>query len=111
MLDELLIIVNEGQIEELNQIPNLQEVNVEVMGLNRNNTEGPDGMTVDFFPDAWDIIGNYVHQMVVDFFYGYKLQKFITHTNFVLLPKKLVVNTFSDMRSISLSNLLNNIFS
>lgn len=35
----------------------------------------------------------------------------MTHTNLVLLPKKLVINTFSDMSSISLSNFLNKIFS
>lgn len=68
-------------------------------------------MTGVFFQDAWEIIGQDIHKMVTAFFCGYELPKFVTHTNLVLIPKKLVVNTFSDMRPISLSNFLNKIFS
>lgn len=42
---------------------------------------------------------------------GQKSLKFVTHTNLVLLPKKNEVNTFSDMRPISLNNFINKIFS
>lgn len=49
--------------------------------------------------------------MVVAFFYRFELPRFITHTNLVLLPKKLVVNNFSNMWPISLSNFINKIFS
>ncbi|KAF3646704.1 hypothetical protein FXO38_19027 [Capsicum annuum] len=43
--------------------------------------------------------------------FRYELPKFVTYTNLVLLPKKLVVNTFSDLRPISLSNFVSKIFS
>lgn len=49
--------------------------------------------------------------MVVAFFCGHNLPRFITHTNLVLLPKKLVVNSFSDLSPISLSNFVNKILS
>lgn len=49
--------------------------------------------------------------MVIAFFFGGKLPRFITHTNLVLLPKKLVVNNFSDLRLILLSNFITKIFS
>lgn len=39
------------------------------------------------------------------------LPKSITHTNLVLIPKKEAVQTFSDMRPISLSNFLNKVIS
>ncbi|XP_070049029.1 uncharacterized protein [Nicotiana tomentosiformis] len=49
--------------------------------------------------------------MVKAFFCSADLPKFITHTNLVLLPKKKIVSTFSDMRPISLSNFSNKIIS
>lgn len=49
--------------------------------------------------------------MVNAFFIGKELPRYITHTNSVLLPKRLVVNRFSDLRPISLSNFVNKSFS
>ncbi|XP_019257820.1 PREDICTED: uncharacterized protein LOC109236045 [Nicotiana attenuata] len=49
--------------------------------------------------------------MVKAFFCGHELPKFVTHTNLVLLPKKKVLHTFSDLRPISLSNFTNKIIS
>ncbi|XP_019240204.1 PREDICTED: uncharacterized protein LOC109220195 [Nicotiana attenuata] len=49
--------------------------------------------------------------MVLAFFNGQQLPKCVTHTNPILLPKKKEVNTFSDLRPISLSNFINKIFS
>lgn len=49
--------------------------------------------------------------MVQKFFGGKSLPKSINHTNLILLPKKDHVNTFADLRLISLSNFINrNIF-
>lgn len=48
--------------------------------------------------------------MVLICFYGYELPRFIIYTNLVMLPKKLLVNTFSD-RPISPSNFVNKNFS
>ncbi|XP_060190458.1 uncharacterized protein LOC132619630 [Lycium barbarum] len=58
-----------------------------------------------------EIIGEDVTNMIKDFFCGAELPKFFTYTNLVLLPKKEMVNTFYDMRPISLSNFVNKIFS
>lgn len=49
--------------------------------------------------------------MVKAFFNGHDLPKCVTHTNLVLLPKKKEVNTFSDLRPISLSKFINKMFS
>uniref|UniRef100_A0A0V0IRF8 Putative ovule protein n=1 Tax=Solanum chacoense TaxID=4108 RepID=A0A0V0IRF8_SOLCH len=45
------------------------------------------------------------------FFAGNSLSKSITRTNLVLIPKKSNVQSFSDMRPISLSSFVNKIFS
>lgn len=52
-----------------------------------------------------------IFKMIGAFFCGAKLPKFITHTNLILLTKKLVVNIFSDVILISQSNFVNKIFS
>lgn len=49
--------------------------------------------------------------MVKAFFNVKELPKFVTHTNLDLLPKKKEVNTFLDMRPISLSNFINKVIS
>lgn len=48
--------------------------------------------------------------MVKAFINGQELPRFVTHTNLLLLPKKKVVTTFSDMMPISLSNFINKVF-
>lgn len=68
-------------------------------------------MTGVFYKESWDSITEDVYQIVVAFFCGFNLPRFITHTNLKMQPKKLIVNTFSDMRSISLSNFVNKNFS
>jgi len=81
------------------------------MGLNRDSAGGPDGMTGAFYQHTWEIIGKDIYNMVRAFMGGAELPRYITHTNLVLLPKKVHVNTFSDLRPISLSNFVNKIFS
>ncbi|KAF3656557.1 hypothetical protein FXO37_15408 [Capsicum annuum] len=111
ILEKLLTILSDNQKEDLHKVPELQEVQEAILGLNNNSTAGPDGLTGAFFQDAWDIIKEDIYKMVVSFFYGYELPKFVAHTNLVLLPKKLVINNFSDMRPISLSNFVKKTFS
>lgn len=52
-----------------------------------------------------------MHNMAKTFFVGEELPKLITHTNLVLLPKKLVVQTFLHLRPIFLRNFMNKVFS
>lgn len=65
------------------------------MGLNRNSTGGPDGMTTGtFFQEEWDIVGDVFYRMVKTFHYGVELPRFITYANMILLPKKANINIF-----------------
>jgi len=111
MLIELPIVINDDKNEELQRLPSIEEVRSAVMGLNKNSAGGPDGMTGAFFQQTWEIVGNDIHNMVKAFFCGAELPRYITHTNLVLLPKKSVINIFSDLRPISLSNFMNKVFS
>ncbi|XP_059284936.1 uncharacterized protein LOC132038264 [Lycium ferocissimum] len=91
--------------------PTKEEVKAVVFQLNGESAGGSDGFTSVFYQACWEIIGEDVTNMIKAFFCGAELPKFVTHTNLVLLPKKELVNTFSDMRPISLSNFVNKIFS
>ncbi|XP_059295549.1 uncharacterized protein LOC132048883 [Lycium ferocissimum] len=82
-----------------------------VFGLSGDSASGPDGFTGLFYQHCWEIIGNDVHQVILSFFDGNELPKAITHTNLVLIPKKHHVQSFSDLRPISLSNFINKIIS
>ncbi|WMV33589.1 hypothetical protein MTR67_026974 [Solanum verrucosum] len=71
----------------------------------------PDGFTEVFYQSCWDIIKGDVIAVVQHFFRGETLPRFVTQKNLELLSKKDQVNTFSDVRPISLSNFINKVFS
>ncbi|XP_075099299.1 uncharacterized protein LOC142176126 [Nicotiana tabacum] len=75
--------------EELIKQPTIEEVKKVVFGLNRESAGGPDSFNGCFFHACWDTIWEDVFDMVRAFF-----NKFMTHTNLVLLPKKKKVTTF-----------------
>lgn len=87
MIDELPTVLTEKQNKKILRIPTGDKIRGVIMGLNRNSTGGPDGMTSAFYQDAWEIIQKDIQNMVKAFFYRYQLPRFITHTNLVLLPK------------------------
>ncbi|XP_060177788.1 uncharacterized protein LOC132607726 [Lycium barbarum] len=60
---------------------------------------------------CWNIVGVDVYNVINSFYEGQTLPKAVTHTNLVLLPKKEIIKTFSDLRLISLSNFINKVFS
>lgn len=82
-----------------------------VMGLNKDSAGEPYCMTGDFYQNTWEIIGEDIYNMVRSFIERTDLPSFITHTNLVLLPMKIFVNTFSDLRPITLTHFVNKIFS
>ncbi|XP_070008384.1 uncharacterized protein [Nicotiana sylvestris] len=103
-------IKNSSQMKnlELSMLPTVEEVRtVLVFELSGESASGPDGFTSLFYQTCWDVIGADIHNMVLHFYGGAALPKSITHTNLVLLPKKPRVETFSDLRPISLNNFIN----
>lgn len=60
------------------------------------------------YQKCWEIIKHDVKAVVI-FFGGQILPKFVTHTNLILLSKKDQPNIFTNVRPISLSNLINKV--
>ncbi|XP_059284862.1 uncharacterized protein LOC132038160 [Lycium ferocissimum] len=100
-------LINHEQNMQLCSYPTKEEVKEAVFALSGDSASGPDGFTGVSYQQCWDIVGNDVHAVVLSFFYGAELPKSITHTNLVLIPKRHLIQTFSDMRPISLSNFIN----
>ena len=111
ILQHVPSMITSGQNEELVASPTKEEVKLAVFGLSSTSAGGPDGFTGLFFQTCWNIVGDDLFNMVWDFLRGVDLPRYITHTHLVLLPKKKEVQTFSDMRPISLSNFVNKVIS
>lgn len=111
ILDHIPTLLDEGHNQELIKQPSKEEVRQAVFGLNGESAGGPDGFNVCFFQTCWEIIEDDIYDIVRAFFNGHQLPRFITHANIVLFPKNKEVNTFGDMKPISLSNFIYKVFS
>lgn len=104
-------LINEEDNASLCQLPTMEEVKNIVFSLNGDSASGPDGLTGRCYQSCWEVVGNDVVKMVKEFFRGNTLPKSITHTNLFLLPKKEHIQSFTNLRPISLSNFINKIIS
>ncbi|XP_075101861.1 uncharacterized protein LOC142177287 [Nicotiana tabacum] len=111
LLNNIPSMVTMEQNLELSRLPTIKEVRAIVFELSGESASGLDGFTGLFYQTCWDVIGADIHNMVLHFYGGAALPKSITHTNLVLLPKKPRVETFSNLRPISLSNFINKVLS
>ncbi|XP_060190578.1 uncharacterized protein LOC132619809 [Lycium barbarum] len=111
LLKHIPTLVTEDQNHTMEMLPNEEEVKEAVFALNGESACGPDGFTGLFFQSCWEIVKLDVVDMVKAFFVGKELPRFITHTNLILIPKKEQVQSFSDLRPISLCNFTNKIIS
>ncbi|XP_060187662.1 uncharacterized protein LOC132616912 [Lycium barbarum] len=62
-------------------------------------------MEIDTYQSTWNIIGEDVSNVIKSFFNGAPVPKFFTHTCLIMLPKVDSLQSFADMRSISLCNV------
>ncbi|XP_060195031.1 uncharacterized protein LOC132624242 [Lycium barbarum] len=111
ILNHILELIREEDNLLLAEQPTMGEVQKAVFELNGDSTCGPDGFSGICYQKCWEVIKADVFSVVKTFFDGQTLPKSITHTNLVLLPKKNVVESFSYMRPISLSNFVNKVIS
>ncbi|XP_059292598.1 uncharacterized protein LOC132046072 [Lycium ferocissimum] len=111
-LDNEEEMANEAESNEmLCKVPSNEEVKAAVFNLSGSSASGPDGFSGLFYQVCWSIVEADVIRMVLAFFQGATLPKSITHTNVVLIPKKEMVQSYSDLRPISLSNFINKVLS
>ncbi|GKB82721.1 methylenetetrahydrofolate reductase 1, partial [Tanacetum coccineum] len=67
---------------------------------------GPDGFTVAFFKESWDIVADDLVAAVCEFFTNGKILKELNHTIIALIPKVNSPNRVTDYRPISCCNVI-----
>ncbi|GKA24834.1 putative reverse transcriptase domain, reverse transcriptase zinc-binding domain protein, partial [Tanacetum coccineum] len=77
-----------------------------MFSMGDDKSPGPDGYTVAFFKEAWEIIATDVTDAVREFFTNGKLLKELNHTIIALIPKIQSPLRVNDYRPISCCNVL-----
>ncbi|XP_060170379.1 uncharacterized protein LOC132601294 [Lycium barbarum] len=111
MLKHIPRLVSDECNGQLWGLPTFEEVKRAVFELKGDSACGPDRLSGTFYHACWDVVGMDVFRLVKAFYEGHTLPKSITHTNLVLFPKKPLVQSFADLRPISLSNFINKVIS
>lgn len=81
--------------------PDASEILSVIKGLNPDSAPGPDEFTGHFFLSCWDIIHADLVEMIRGFFLGDQLDKKITATSLVLIPKIKNTKGLSDFRPLA----------
>ncbi|KAL8099906.1 hypothetical protein AgCh_032240 [Apium graveolens] len=74
--------------------------------MNPDKAPGPDGMTIGFYQQYWQIVGKDVVNLVHNFFYTGILMEELYATNIVFISKKKCPVVVMNLRPISLGNIL-----
>lgn len=90
---------------ELCRFPTIEEVKKAIFALSGDNASSPNGFTDIFYQEYSDIIGEDILNMLLVFYGSASPPKSIKYINLVLLPKKPMLQTFLDLRPISLKKL------
>ena len=83
-----------------------EEIRVAVFHMHPSKSPGPDGMTPLFYQRFWHVVGSDVVEAVRSFLQSGYLDKEICFTHVVLVPKVNEPQDMSQLRSISLCNVL-----
>uniref|UniRef100_A0A803Q9L8 Reverse transcriptase domain-containing protein n=1 Tax=Cannabis sativa TaxID=3483 RepID=A0A803Q9L8_CANSA len=88
-----------------------EEIKHALFQMHPDKSPGPDGMSPAFYQKFWHIIGNDVIKTVQNFFTTGCLPVNLNDTNVVLIPKKKKPELITEMRPISLCNVLYKVIS
>lgn len=108
--------------EEVNQVTDIQneallseitlaEVKEAVFSMHPDKSPGPDGLNPSFFQSFWSIIGMDVFKFCQDFMNTGELPREVNQTTVCLIPKVKQPQSMTELRPISLCNVLVRILS
>lgn len=83
-----------------------EEVKIAIFSVANGKAPGPDGYSADFFKNNWEIVGEHVIYVVMEFFVNGKMPKAWNSTVLTLIPKIPIPNTMKDLRPIACCNVL-----
>lgn len=73
--------------------------------MHPDKSPGPDGMSPGFYQKYWKVVGADLVDLVTKFFTNGRFEQSIPDAIIVLIPKKQVPVSMSDLRLISLCNV------
>ncbi|XP_075083444.1 uncharacterized protein LOC142167183 [Nicotiana tabacum] len=111
LLSYIPTMISSEDNTNLTRDPTMQELNKVVFSMSPNSSTGPDGMNGKFFQSCWDIISRDLLNIVLAFFGGSTMPRYITNACLILLPKVEFPNSLTEFRPISLINFINKIIS
>nr|XP_009800650.1 PREDICTED: uncharacterized protein LOC104246536 [Nicotiana sylvestris] len=79
--------------------------------MNPTSATGLDGMNGKIYQACWEVIKEDLFNVVLAFFRGCPMPRFMTSACLVLFPKVEFPNSIREFRPISLSNFINKIIS
>ncbi|XP_019235632.1 PREDICTED: uncharacterized protein LOC109215963 [Nicotiana attenuata] len=82
-----------------------------LFSMNPTSAAGPDGMNGKFYQACWEVIKEDLLKVVLAFFRGSPMPRYMTNACLVLLPKVEFPNSLTEFRPISLRNFINKIIS
>ncbi|GJR25721.1 hypothetical protein Tco_1101953 [Tanacetum coccineum] len=83
-----------------------QEVKSALFSMGNDKAPGPDGYTVAFFKESWDIVADDFVDAVCEFFTNGKLLRELNHTIIAFIPKVSNPTRVTDYRPISCCNVM-----
>nr|GEX16298.1 hypothetical protein [Tanacetum cinerariifolium] len=83
-----------------------QEVKSALFSMGNDKSPGPDGFTVAFFKESWDIVSNDCVAVVGEFFTNGNIIKELNHSVIALIPKVKSPTRVNDYRPISCCNVM-----
>ena len=88
-----------------------KEVKAALFNMHPDKSPGPDGMSPGFYQKCWNIVKKDVVSIVQCFFQTGKIDEQLKGTNIALIPKKPHLTLMTDLRPISLCNVVYKIIS
>uniref|UniRef100_A0A803PUD0 Reverse transcriptase domain-containing protein n=1 Tax=Cannabis sativa TaxID=3483 RepID=A0A803PUD0_CANSA len=104
-------VVSQAQNTMLLEPISDEEIRRALFQMHPDKSPGPDGMTPGFFQKLWPVVGNDVRLLVRSFFDSGYFPPSLNETNIVLIPKKKNAEFMTDLRPISLCNVLYKVIS
>lgn len=91
---------------QLLAIPSHLEIQETLRSMPKNKAPGLDGFSVEFYLEAWDIVGEDVVAAIKDFFCSGHIPRGFNATAIALLPKIPGADSLTDFRPVSLCTTL-----
>ncbi|GAA0170860.1 hypothetical protein LIER_25033 [Lithospermum erythrorhizon] len=101
--------VTERMNQQLTRVLTSEEVKHAVFDMSANKSTSPDSMTLYFFQCFWHIVSNDIVRAVDSFFFISHLLRSVNHTHACLIPKTLSPINLTELRPISLCNIVTKI--